>query len=53
MGMTDSQKKLKHKLRNGQKIDPRGQRGSWQGVKPVVRVKENRKKDDNYDNIDW
>jgi hypothetical protein len=46
MSKTESQKKLTHKIRQGLKIDPRAMRGSWNGVKPITKVKPNKKKED-------
>jgi hypothetical protein len=44
MAKSKSRKKLLSKIRQG-KIDPRTQRGSWNGVNPVSRVKPNKRKE--------
>lgn len=45
MARSKARKKLESKLRQG-KSDPRMQRGSWHGVKPITKVKPNKRKDD-------
>jgi hypothetical protein len=44
MAKSSAKKRREQLLRRG-KQDPVMQRGSWNGVKPVTRVKPNKKKD--------
>ncbi len=54
MATSAAKKKLLHSLRQKGKNahDPRASRGSWGAVKPILRVKENKRKDDYYAD-DW
>lgn len=43
MARSSSKKKLESLLRQG-KLDPRMKRGSWNGIKPITKIKNNKKK---------
>lgn len=49
MAKSSSKKKLESKLRhNKESFDPRLNRGSWNGIKPITKIRENKKKNDCY-----
>ncbi|SEP10703.1 hypothetical protein [Paenibacillus sp. OV219] len=43
MAKSDARKRLEQKLRQGS-VDPRMQRGSWNGVKPVTQIKPDKRR---------
>lgn len=46
MAKSAARKKIQHRLRQDpHAYDPRKTRGSWGNVKPILRIKPNRKKD--------
>lgn len=45
MAKSRAKKQLEHRLRTTSTFDPRHHRGSWGTVKPVARIKGNKKKD--------
>jgi hypothetical protein len=45
---SEAQKKLAHKLRQGLKLDPRASRGNWGNVKPITKVRPNKKREELY-----
>lgn len=47
MSKSAARKKIEHQLRqNPNGFDPRKKRGHWGGVKPVPRIKPNRRRDE-------
>jgi hypothetical protein len=45
MAKSNSRKKRDRLIQNG-KLDPAIMRGSWNGIKPITKIKPNKRKDD-------